>query len=59
MVANCSEQALTIPKGMILGVAQEVSENLVFSTEVDESSDRGNKQAFFSGDGYLSGSRDI
>jgi hypothetical protein len=30
MVANFSEEALTVPKGMILGVAQEVSGNLVF-----------------------------
>jgi hypothetical protein len=61
MVANFSEEALTIPKGMIFGVAQEVSGNLVFSTEVEESSDRSTEQALFqeTGDSYLSGSRDI
>jgi hypothetical protein len=36
MVSHFSEEALTIPKGMILGVAQEVTENLVFATERSE-----------------------
>jgi hypothetical protein len=46
---------------MNLGVAQEVSGNLVLSTEVEVSSDRSTEQALFqeTADSYLSGSRDI
>jgi hypothetical protein len=31
MTANFSDKELTLPKGMILGVAQEISEKLVVS----------------------------
>jgi len=31
MIVNFSDEDLTLPKGMILGVAQEISENLVVS----------------------------
>ena len=41
MIANFSDEELTLPKGTILGVAQEVSENLVVSVSYEDDTDRG------------------
>jgi len=49
MIANFSDEELTLPKGTILGVAQEVSENLVVSVNHEDDADRGTEQTFFSG----------
>jgi hypothetical protein len=49
MIANFSEEELTIPKGMILGIAQEIPENLVFSANGEGDTDRSTEQTFFSG----------
>ena len=49
MIANFSDEELTLPKGTILGVAQEVSENLVVSVSYEDDTDRGTEQIFFSG----------
>ena len=46
MIANFSEEELTLPKGTILGVAQEISENLVSGSD-EEDADRGREQIFF------------
>jgi len=47
MIANFSHDELTLPKGTILGVAQEVSENLVVSVNHEDDADRGAEQTFF------------
>jgi hypothetical protein len=47
MTANFSEEELTLPKGTILGVAQEIYENLVVSVSNEEDADRGTENTFF------------
>jgi len=47
MIANFSDEELTLPKGTILGVRQEVSENLVVSANHEDDADRGTAQTFF------------
>jgi len=47
MIANFSDEEQTVPKGTILGVAQEVSENLVDSVIYEDAADRGTEQTFF------------
>ena len=47
MIANFSDEKLTLPKGTILGVAQEVSENLVVSVKDEVDADRDTEQTFF------------
>jgi len=47
MIANFSDEELTLTKGTILGVAQEVSENLVVSVNYEDDADRGTEQTFF------------
>jgi hypothetical protein len=49
MVVNFSKEELTLPKGKVLGLAQEISENLVVSVSDEENADRGTEQTFFSG----------
>jgi hypothetical protein len=49
MTANFSNEALTLPKGTTLGVAQETSENLVVSVSDEECTDEYAEQTFFSG----------
>ena len=49
MIANFSDEELALPKGTILGVAQEISENLVVSVKDEDDADRGTEQTFFSG----------
>ena len=49
MIANFSDEEQTLHKGTILGVAQEVSENLVVSVKHEDDADRGTEQTFFSG----------
>jgi hypothetical protein len=40
MVANFSDKQLTVPKGTVLGVAQEISESLEVPVDQKKSSDR-------------------
>jgi hypothetical protein len=47
MIANFSDKELALRKGMILGVAQEICENLVVSFSDEENADRGIEQTFF------------
>jgi hypothetical protein len=47
VTANFSEEELTIHKGTICGVAQEISENLVVSDNDEADTDRGTEQTFF------------
>ena len=47
MIANFSDEELTLHKGTILGVAQEISENLVVSFSYEDVPDRGTEQKFF------------
>jgi hypothetical protein len=47
MIANFSDEELTLPKGTILGAAQEVSGNLVVSVSYEDDADRGTEQTFF------------
>jgi len=47
MIANFSDDELTLPTGTILGVAQEISENLVVSFSYEDVPDRGTEQKFF------------
>jgi len=47
MIANFSDEELTLPKGTILGVAQEIPENLVVSVSDEENTDKGTEQTFF------------
>jgi len=49
MVVNFSKEELTLPKGTVLGLAQEISENLVVSVSDEKNADRGTEQTFFSG----------
>jgi len=49
MTAKFSDEELTLPKGKILGVDQEISDNLVVSVSYENDADRGTEQAFFSG----------
>jgi hypothetical protein len=49
MTANFSDEELTLPKGTALGVAQEVSKNLVVSVSDEEDTDRGTEQTLVSG----------
>jgi hypothetical protein len=49
IVANFSEEILTLPKGTVLGIAQEVSEILVVSVTDQENADEGTERTFFSG----------
>jgi hypothetical protein len=46
LIANFSEEELTLPKGTVLGIAQEISENLVVSVSDEEDADRGTEQTF-------------
>jgi hypothetical protein len=39
MIANLSEESLTLPKGTVIGIAEEISENLVVSMSSDEETD--------------------
>jgi hypothetical protein len=50
VIANFSEEQLTLPKGTILGVAQEVVENAVFTVDDEEETNRGQDQIFYSGE---------
>jgi len=47
MIANFSDEELTLHKGTILGVAQEISENLVVSFNHEDGADRVTEQTFF------------
>jgi hypothetical protein len=47
MIANFSDEELTLNKGTILGVAQKISENLVVSVSDEENADTGTEQTFF------------
>jgi len=47
MITNFSDEELTLHKGTILGVAQEVSENLVVSIIYEDDTNRGTEQNFF------------
>ena len=47
IIANFSDEELTLPKGKILGLAQEISEN---SVNYEDDADRGTVQTFISGD---------
>jgi len=47
MIANFSDEELTLPKGTILGVAQENSEKLVVSVSYEDDANRGTEQTFF------------
>jgi len=49
MVVNFSKEELTLPKGTVLGLAQEISENLVASVSDEENADRSTEQTFFLG----------
>jgi hypothetical protein len=61
MIVNFSDEELTLPKGTMLGVAQEISENLVVSVSDEEKADRGTEQNFFLDaiERYLRGLRNI
>ena len=50
-MVNFREEQLTVPKGTVLGVAQELSECLVVPTDEEESSVNGSEQVLFSGPG--------
>jgi hypothetical protein len=47
MIANFSNEEMTLHYGTILGVAQEISENLVVSASEEEDADRGTEKTFF------------
>jgi hypothetical protein len=47
MVANFSEEIRTLPKGTVLGIAQEVSENLVVSVTDQVNAHEGTERIFF------------
>jgi hypothetical protein len=49
MIANFSDEESTLPKGTILGVAQEITENIVVSVSDEEITNRGTEQTFNSG----------
>jgi hypothetical protein len=49
LIANFSVEELTLPKGTILVVAKEISDNLVVSVSDEENTDRGTEQTFYSG----------
>jgi len=49
MIANFSDAELILAKGAILGVAEEVYENLVVSLNDEVGADRGTEQTVFSG----------
>jgi uncharacterized protein YccT (UPF0319 family) len=49
MITNFSDEALTLPKGTTLGVAQEISEDLVIPVSDDECVNEYWKQSFYSG----------
>jgi len=49
IIANFSDEKLTLPKVTILGVAQETYENLVVSVSDEENADRCTEHTFFSG----------
>jgi hypothetical protein len=51
MVANFSDALLTVPKGTVLGVAQEISESLEVLVDQEESFDKGSEQVMLSGSG--------
>jgi hypothetical protein len=51
MVADFSDEQLTVPKGTVLGVAQEILESLVIPVDQEESPDKGSEQVMFSGTG--------
>ena len=46
MVANFSEESLTLPKGTVIGIAQEISENLVVPTSSEEETEVGRDHLF-------------
>jgi hypothetical protein len=46
MIANFSEEELTLPKVTILRVAHEGAENAVFTVDDEEETDRGQDQIF-------------
>ena len=47
MIAKFRDEELTLPNGTILGIAQEVSENLLVSVNDNVDADRGTGQTFF------------
>jgi hypothetical protein len=49
MITNFSDEALTLPKGTTIGVAQAISEDLVVSVSDDECINEYGKQSFYSG----------
>jgi hypothetical protein len=46
VIANFSDEELPVPKGTVLGVAQEISENLAVSLIDEEVADRSTEQTF-------------
>ena len=44
---NFSDEELTLHKGMILGIVQEIPENLFVSVSYEDDADRGTEQTFF------------
>ena len=47
IIAKFSVEELTLPKGTIHGVDQEISKNLVVSVSYEDDADRGTEQIFF------------
>jgi len=47
MIATFREEELTLPKGTILGVAQEISENLVISGSDEKAADEVQNRLFW------------
>jgi hypothetical protein len=47
MFANFSEEVLNLPKGTVLGIAQDFSENLAVSVRIEENVDKGTERTFF------------
>lgn len=49
MIANFSEESLTLPKGTVIGIAEEISDNLVVSMSSDEEIDVERDHTFLAG----------
>jgi len=49
MIASFSEEKLTLPKGTVLGVAQEVSKNSTVTVDDEEETNKGTDRTFFRG----------
>jgi len=47
MIVNFSDEELTLHNGTILGIVQEISENLFVSVSYEDDADRGTEQTFF------------